>query len=76
MHFPLAFRLPIASQWGNRLLLVLGAVIAVASLALLIYSLVTTWGYGGRMEQLVRIVLLVEILAGAAIAFGAKKNLA
>jgi hypothetical protein len=74
MHFP-AFRLPIVSRWGNRLLLVLGAVIAVAALALLIYSLVTTWGYSGRIEQLVRIVLLVEILAGAAIAFGAKKNL-
>jgi hypothetical protein len=70
-----ALRLPISSRRGNWTLLVVGAVIAVAALALLVYSLATTWGYSGRMEQLVRLVLVFEIVAGAAIAFGARRNL-
>jgi hypothetical protein len=76
MDVTLAYRLPISSRWGNRILLVMGVLIAVASLALLVYSLVTTWGYGGRLEHAIRVFLLLEMLAGVAIASGAQRNLA
>jgi hypothetical protein len=75
MGVTLAYRLPISSRWGNRVLLVMGLLIAVASLALLVYSLITTWGYRGRLEQAITVFLLLEMLAGAAIASGARRNL-
>lgn len=75
MEMNLPQYLPVRSRAGNWIIAVLGAFIALAAAALLIYSIITTWGYAGRIDQLIWLMLVGTALAGAILALMAWRRL-
>lgn len=68
MEHHLLDELWIRSRAGNQFIAVIGGLIAIAAAALLTYAVLTTWGYAGLIDKLIWIVLLGEIVVGAAFA--------
>lgn len=58
------FELPIESRLGNWIIVIIGAFLAIAGTALLLYAIVDAWGYGGVVDHLIKVLLIGEIAAG------------
>lgn len=65
----------VRSRAGNWCLLVTGALIAIAAIALLVYSIAKNWGYAGSVDHLIRAVLLVELFISTLIVSSAWERL-
>ncbi|HEY5611881.1 MAG TPA: hypothetical protein VIL97_11800 [Thermoanaerobaculia bacterium] len=67
--------LRIHSRLGNMVLLCLGGAFTLSSLALLVYYVVTSWGYATMIDRALQILLAVTAAWGAALVLGARQNL-
>jgi hypothetical protein len=67
-------KLPIRSVYGNLLLLVVGAGVAVASAVLLVMSVVMLSGMGGLINKALQLFFLGALITGAAIGILAAAN--
>lgn len=70
--FPL---IRIESRWGNRLICTLGALFAAASIALLLYYVVSAWGAASLIDRALQICLLVAVVVGVAFIVIGRDNL-
>jgi hypothetical protein len=67
--------LRIGSRWGNRFICVLGALFTTASIALLLYYLVSSWDGATLTDRALQFCLFVAIIVGVAFVVIGRDNL-
>jgi hypothetical protein len=68
-------KLPIRSIYGNLLLLILGAAIAITSAILFVVAVATLYGMGGLVNKALQIFFFGATISGAVLALLAALNL-